>query len=33
MIGPEQRVSKPADKSRRNVTAAMSKRRRRTDGP
>ena len=33
MIGPEQRVSKPAGKSHRNVAAAMGKRRRRTDGP
>jgi hypothetical protein len=33
MIRPEQRVSKPARKSSRNVAAAMGKRRRRTGCP
>jgi hypothetical protein len=33
MIGPEQRVSKPAGKSGRNVAAAMRKRWRRSSGP
>jgi hypothetical protein len=33
MIGPEQRVSKPAGKSSRNVAAAMGERWRRTGGP
>jgi hypothetical protein len=33
MVGPEQRVSKPARKSCRNVAATMGKRWRRTGGP
>jgi hypothetical protein len=33
MIGPEQRVFKPARKSGRNVAAAMGERWRRTGGP
>jgi hypothetical protein len=33
MVGPEQRVSKPACKSSGNVAAAMGKRRRRTGRP